>query len=143
MSKRAVADATRSWIRQFVVREGLCPFAAASRVLVRVDDFDSDGRELANRAGARWRLDPLRHEAHAELALAALDRAERWVDQLLSKDMMAHPSSNLFVVWPVGVADYSAYLGMAAALADLHAHLTLEDVLSKARAQGERKGRKK
>ena len=121
MNTRAVADATRSWIGRFVVREGLCPFASASRVLVEVDTFGIDtGEDWGRRSGTRdyrnWRLDPLHSEADAKLALAALGRAEHWIDRLLSHDTAAHASSNLFIVWPVGVADPSTYQSLAAAL---------------------------
>ena len=108
-----VANATRSWIGQFVVREGLCPFASASHVLVEVDSFGFGGDESRR----HWRLDPLHSEADAERALAALDRAEHWIDRLLSHDTAAHASSNLFIVWPVGVSDPGTYQSLAAALA--------------------------
>ena len=119
MNTRAVADATRSWIGRFVVREGLCPFASASRVLVEVDTFGIDADEgcRSRRDYRNWRLDPLHSAEDAELALAALGRAEHWIDRLLSHDTAAHASSNLFIVWPVGVADPSTYQSLAAALA--------------------------
>ena len=119
MNARAVANATRSWIGQFVVREGLCPFASASRVLVEVDTFGIDADEgcRSRRDYRNWRLDPLHSAEDAELALAALGRAEHWIDRLLSHDTAAHASSNLFIVWPVGVADPSTYQSLAAALA--------------------------
>ena len=81
MNARAVANATRSWIGQFVVREGLCPLASASRVLVEVDTFGIDtdedwGRRSGTRDYRNWRLDPLHSEADAKLAQAAARSGE-------------------------------------------------------------------
>ena len=93
---QAVEAATRRWIQRFVIHERLCPFAASSRVLVRVETF-------GQRVGEKWRLDPLGQSEHAALALHALGRAEDEIASLITKEVTASASSNLFIVWPVGL----------------------------------------
>ena len=104
--KAAVERATRDWIRRFVVQERLCPFAAASKVHVQVDKI-----------GGAAHLDPLQHASHAELAFAALSRAESWVDALLTVEVARAPSSNLFIVWPDGLGRLETFEMFTAALA--------------------------
>lgn len=110
--RRAIEDATRLWIHKFVVRERLCPFAAPSRILVRVDTFGHDNSK--DTFGHGWKLDPLHHKAHAELAFAALGRAERWIDEIVGANTS---NDNLFIVWPAGLADLAMYKSFAALLA--------------------------
>ena len=70
---RRVELATRRWIESFVIRERLCPFAAPSKILVHVETFGIDGKLPS------WELEPLRDRSHAEMAMAAVGRAEQEV----------------------------------------------------------------
>lgn len=108
----AVERATRQWIHRFVIRERLCPFAAASNILIRVDSFDDSAVDDG------WRLDPVGSRAHAMLALAAIDRASHAVKSLLEEDVASHSSSNLFLVWPNGLDDLTTYRSFVALLAE-------------------------
>eukprot|EP00966_Prymnesium_polylepis_P328725 7384497-Prymnesium_polylepis.1 len=109
MRRRAIEAATRAWISRFVVHERLCPFAAASRILITVDTFGGADDDLAQRIQERWRLDPLSDSGHAALALAAVDRGVNQVSKLLSAETATCASSNLFIVWPVGLSDMDMY----------------------------------
>lgn len=116
MRRQAIESATRSWIQRFVVREKLCPFAAASRILIRVDPFDAPEDAIARRVHEDWKLDPLRSIGHAQIALAAIERAERWIDELLEVAVASDSTSNLFIVYPIGLSDPAMYRAFAALL---------------------------
>ena len=110
MTAAAIEQATRSWIKHFVIRERLCPFAAASRILVRVDP-------LVNRADKPFKLDLAQSREHADIAMMAILRAESEVRHLIDTGARDDASSNLFLVWPNGLDDLQTYKAFASAIA--------------------------
>ena len=111
MRPRAIEVATRRWIREFVLAERLCPFAKASRILVRVDAFGS-----SSSSSSSWQLDPLQSDEHARLAATGIRAAGAAVHELLHTEVPNHPSSNLFLVWPCGLSDLETFKGFVSAL---------------------------
>lgn len=101
-----IARATRQWIQQFVIRERLCPFAAASDIQIIVDTFSQD---------ADWRINAA-IDADRRIMLSALDRAQSEVERLLSDRVLSSPTANLFLVWPFGLADMNSFLPFASAV---------------------------
>jgi hypothetical protein len=105
-----VEAATRQWIRKFVIRERLCPFAAASNIIIKVDEFPSC--QLQSQS-----LDPVNRPEHAQIALSAIGRAEHEVGALLRAEAERSTSGNLFLVWPTGLEDLETYRSFVALLA--------------------------
>ena len=105
-----IETSTREWIAKFVIGERLCPFAKASRILVRVDKLGSDG-------DAAWALDPLGTAEHARLAAAGIVAAEAAVHELLQTEVPhVSANSNLFLVWPHGLADLDTFRSFVSAI---------------------------
>lgn len=123
MLRRSIAASTRRWIDEFVVKEKLCPFAKSSSIRIHVHAFadDHDDALLAKQMKEQWRLDPLNNPEDAALAMAALGRARSEVDAVIEAAVHdpASSTANLFLVWPAGLGDYSAFAGFAAALGNL------------------------
>ena len=112
MRLAAIEAATRTWISKFVVHERLCPFAASSRMLIQVETFggaNDDDKTLARRMDQCWRLDPLSDRSDAARAVSALWRMEHGVGSLLSEETETYPSSNLFIVFPVGLLEMDVF----------------------------------
>jgi hypothetical protein len=101
-----IARATRQWIQQFVIRERLCPFAAASDIQVIVDTFSQD---------ANWQINAA-IDADRRIMLEGLDRAQSEVERLLTDRVFSSPTANLFLVWPYGLADMNTFLPFASAV---------------------------
>ena len=117
MRRQAVEQATRRWIDKFVIKERLCPFAAASRIIIRTDTFGRNKLPSQRVDDASWHLDPLRDQSHAAIALAAIQRAELEVRTLLEEHVESEASSNLFIVWPVGLQQMATFRSFVALLA--------------------------
>ena len=116
MHRRAIEHATRRWINAFVIKERLCPFAAASSIIIQTDAFGND--MLSQRMDDDdWHLDPLRNHSHAEVALAAIERADNEVSKLLLEHVESEATSNLFIVWPVGLQRLDTFRSFVALLA--------------------------
>ena len=104
----AVEAATRQWIEKFVIRERLCPFAAASKIHVVVD-------YLADEPAANWQIDPA-SDADRRLMLRGLQNAGMSITHLLSQHVPSAASSNLFLVWPAGLSDLGVFLPFVSAV---------------------------
>ena len=111
-ANRRVAAATRKWISEFVVRERLCPFAAASDINVVVNTF---GKRWT---GSTWDIDPSRQEHIRHMALG-VSEAQAEINKLLARrgKTSVGGTPNLFLVWPVGFADFDLYSAFVSTIA--------------------------
>ncbi|KAJ1446608.1 hypothetical protein M885DRAFT_545723 [Pelagophyceae sp. CCMP2097] len=102
----SAAAATRQWIREFVVREKLCPFAAPSRVDVYVETWGFSPDDLHKRSKAKWALDL----GDSRLVQPALRRARDRIDALFDEpETDDNQQRSLFLVWPVGFQSWPKF----------------------------------
>ena len=110
MRRAAIEASTRRWIERFVVREKLCPFAAKSAMRLHVETFGVEEADLLARHRSGWRLTESGNETHV---FEGVQRMGRRLEQFLAEDVRADATSNLFLVWPIGLADHADYISFS------------------------------
>ena len=109
MLRQRIEASTRRWIERFVIREKLCPFAARSSIHVQVELF-GDEALFAERQSQRWQLTAGGNERQV---IEAVSRMGTRIEHLLKSDVQAEASSNLFLVWPVGLDDHDSFMSFS------------------------------
>jgi len=72
-----------------------------------IDDLGVGEKQMDIRIRNRWQMDVLRETMKVD---RALDRAKARLEQFLMYDIPKDHSSNLFLIWPIGLWDWESFL---------------------------------
>lgn len=111
-----VEIATRCWIKDFVIKEQLCPFARKldSAVHIHVERFGKSNEEVVIAYRTGWSLDP-DTRADEKCAQTSFRMVNKKVNSW-KKVAVEHPTTSFFIVFPCGLDDPDVFQDYVAAI---------------------------
>eukprot|EP00978_Attheya_sp_CCMP212_P042832 scaffold268381_cov56-Attheya_sp.AAC.1 len=115
-----IRDNTQRWIDEFIVKEKICPFAEASKVIIHVETFGLSPEFL--RKSVMHGLTIKEEPEYVQHFICCLDNAHHQMEMLKEAEELRCHNPNLFLVWPV--ADLESFSSIASLIVE---QLDLED----------------